>query len=205
MTDAQDARRASLHYLRTLSIEPPQHLPVLDADRLRDTSAASARMLCIVACGAVAYGFPRERASSWLLREGLSSSLEIEERKFLASAESRPEPFQWQIEGAYSLAWALGLQSHLDLRHPCGADFVHAMPNLKIDESSATVRRNAQLRSLGEVVQAADAAYLIDWLLQDRASSKVKHIFEPNVVRERRRALDWLLSEDRWYAISLDT
>ncbi len=65
----------------------------------------------------------------------------------------------------------------------------------------------ARLRSDDQIVSAADLAYCLHWAIRQselegkRPPGKVP----PYVVVERRRALEWLLSDEDWDDVPLDT
>jgi hypothetical protein len=107
----------------------------------------------------------------------------------------------------WALAWAIGIARELNFSKECDSNFVLLLPNLKQNQTSADFRRKALLRSDDQIVLAADLAYCLHWAIRQselqrkRPPGKVP----PYVVVERRRALDWLLSDDEWDEVSLDT
>jgi hypothetical protein len=178
-----------------------------DGLEMRCSDEVVSRMLAMHAVAAVAFGFDRQNANSWLRRESLIGSLCIVEKSFLLGDAMAVDRFRTQIEGIWALAWAMGVVKNLDFGKDCDDGFVNLFPNLKHGESSAGFRRRVQPRPVGEVVAACDLAYCLHWAIREseltgkRPSEKLKAY----VVVERRQALEWQLTKDEWDAVSLDT
>jgi hypothetical protein len=74
-------------------------------------------------------------------------------------------------------------------------------------QPTGEIRGALALRPTTEIAAAADLAYCLHWAVRDarlndrRAPSGLEEL----EVMERRRALDWLLGNDDWYSVSLDT
>jgi len=105
------------------------------------------------------------------------------------------------------LAWALTFVPTFDFWHDCDSRFVALLPNLKISQSSDEWRQKARCRKTEEVVTACDLAYCLHWAVRQAeiAGKPTPARLKSYVVIERRRALEWLLGNDAWDAISLDT
>lgn len=185
----------------------PAHLPELEGHHCRSESEVVDRLLCLHAVAAVAYGLRRETALEWVNEEGLAQHLEPAEARFLRDQAGYQESFRAHVEGMFALAWALQLHSHLDFWTGCDADFVHRLPNLKIREPSATLRKASCLRSSAEVLAMADLGYCLHWAMRESQLKNAPLRSNPNalVVEQRRRALEWLIGDDHWSATSLDT
>lgn len=205
--DLSAVREASLRELAGIGICPPPHFPLLDQPHLKSSEEASDRLFCLTAAAAVAYGFPRERALKWLKQEGLWAKLEEDELQFLVSSRADPALFQWQVQGIFVLSWALGILEAINLWGPCPDDLVFKLPDLKTAASTASFREQHELRSVTEIVAVADLAYCMHWGVRDaRLNGKPPpRDVEELEIGERRRALDWLIDGEGWYAISLDT
>ena len=205
--DLGDLRLATLQELAIAGIHPPPHLPLLDEPELRSSEIATDRLLCLHAVAAASYGFSKESARAWLEQESLWPELEGEEGRFLLSPVGQTALYQWQVQGIYVLAWALGIINDIDLWRPCPDDLVLQLPNLKASPSTAELRGSLTLRSVQEIAGAADLAYCLHWAVRDaRLNGRATPgDIEESEIMERRRALEWLISEDDWYEVSLDT
>ncbi len=181
-------------------------LPALDRCFLRQDAEVIDRLLCLHACAAAAYGFAKNEALKWAEAQGLMSAFESAELTFLVRGGEAAQ-FQQHVEAMFALHWALGLERKFDLFASVDAGFVQRLPNLKVGESATLLRNRAQLRPKDEIIQAADTLYCLHWIERNDALSGGRRSLpiQSFIVTERRRAVDWLLSEETWSAISLDT
>jgi hypothetical protein len=81
------------------------------------------------------------------------------------------------------------------------------LPDLKAGASIETFLKGLVLREKDEVLEKSDLAYCLHWGARE-ASLSAKQIagaVPESVIRERRRALEWLIGDDDWYEVALDT
>jgi len=95
----------------------------------------------------------------------------------------------------------------MDWNALCSDDFVTRFPDVRVGASSSDFARPPRLRQIEQLATAADVAYLLHHChvasrLEDRRSPPT--IPEYAVVR-RRHALEWVLSDETWDALTLDT
>ena len=208
MIDYFAVRKQSLNIVKRLGYPINERLPILDEsviarteDNIVDRLIA---MLCVAAC---AYGFDSQKASIWINRESKSDSLTLKERNFLLDKTGNKSSFMLQIEGMWALAWSINAIPSLDFGEPCSQDFVKRLPDLKCDGSASKFRDAARIRDLSEIVSACDTAYCLHWAIRDSQLRNIKRPgkVEEYVIVERRRALEWLLTDEPWEDISLDT
>jgi hypothetical protein len=206
--DANAIRQLSMSSAAEAGLSIPQHLPFLEEGlRLRSQDDAVSRLLCLNAIGAASYGFDKARSLAWLRQERLEVELTKGELSFLQRGEGLPQFFQVQIEGMWALAWALNFVAVLDFWQDCDSRFVTMLPNLKVNQGGDEWRLKARYRELHEVVAACDLAFCLHWTVRQAEIEKKPtpaHL-KPYIVVERRRALEWLLSNEPWDGISLDT
>ena len=111
-----------------------------------------------------------------------------------------------QIEGMWALCWCLGIVPELDFSKPCSNDFVKLLPDLKRNEPGDEFRKKAVLRDPREVVAQCDLAYCLHWgVIHAELSGKRQRAIKSYMIIERRRALEWMVSDDPWDELSLDT
>lgn len=208
MIDLAAIRVQSLEIARELDYPVNESLPLLDhptiarsPDNIVDRLLA---MLCVAAC---AYGFDNQKAADWLSRESKEDLLTDTERRYLTSKIGDRRSFMMQIEGMWALAWSINAVPTLDFGKPCAQDFVSRLPDLKGDKSSRPFRGDAELRPASEIVAACDLAYRLHWAIVDAqlTGRKIPGKVEAYVIVERRRALEWLLTDECWDDVSLDT
>lgn len=201
-------RLRSIQIAMKAGLTIPASLPLLEEGlRLRNIDEVVARMLCLTAIAAASYGFDKKKTIDWLRQERLTDYLTEDESHFLVRGEGNPRGFQIQVEGLWALAWGTHLVASLDFWQDCDSRFVAVLPNLKTADSSETIRRQVQLRPVADITEACDLAYCLHWAVRQSELDKVKPPagLKPYLVEERRRALDWFLTDESWDKISLDT
>jgi hypothetical protein len=206
--DLESIRQQSLKTAITLRYPLNESLPRLDETSItRTVDEIVMRLSCLHASAACAYGFERGRAWSWLEQENAIRRLAPSEFQFLTQATGNPQRFKLQIEGMWGLAWALGLVPQLDFGKACDDAFASLLPNLKQGETSMSLRQRSELRTSEEVVGACDLAYCLHWAIRHAQVAKgtVPGRVQAYVIEERRRALEWLLSDEEWDEVTLDT
>lgn len=183
-------------------------LPLLDVTGYTRTKAQIlTRLLCLHVSAACAYGLKRNIATKWISTENIGKDLAESERNFIEHQAGDPNRFKVQIEAIWALAWVLEIINVLDFADNCDSNFVTMLPNLKILESSETLKMNVKLRSIDDVLRSCDLAYCLHWAIQQDAllNMEIKRNIQPYVVIERRRAFEWLLGKNDWDSIELDT
>lgn len=207
--DTAAIRQRSLKEAARLGYPVSAELPLSDFDvKARDVNELVDRCLVLHALIAVSYGFPRDAVRAWLGQEDLIGALSASERRYLDAGDASDDEFYRGVsESVWALIWALGLAPKLDFAKPCPDDLVRMLPNLKTAESSSTFRSRAEQRSTDELVAAADLAYCLHWAVTD---ASLRGDASPGrvpvwVVVERRRALEWVLSDEDWDDVPLDT
>ena len=206
--DLKRIREQSIQKAKQLGVDVSPTLPLLEPGlEVRRADEATSRLLAMNAVAATAYGFDKTKAIAWLKQEALTASLTQQEKSFVFEGVGQPDRFKLQVESMWAIAWATAITNELNFAEDCDNRFVTMLPNLKQSQSSTDFRKKAKLRPLEEVVAACDLAYCLHWAIR-QAELKGKRPpanLKPYVVVERRRALEWLLSEEAWEEVSLDT
>lgn len=208
--DTATIRLRSLKEAARLGYEVAAELPLSDFDvKARDGDELVDRCLILHALIAVSYGFPREAVNAWLAQEGLLGAASGSERRYLVEAgdAADDEFYRGLSESVWALVWSLGMVSKLDFTKPCPNDLVRMLPNLKTGESSSTFRARARRRATEELLAAADLAYCLHWAVTDAGlrGEQPPGRVPAWVIVERRRALEWTLSDEGWDEVPLDT
>jgi hypothetical protein len=185
----------------------PNELPDLDGATLRPLHDILNRLFCLHALAATAYGFDADRAHTWLCQEQLSQELTQSERSFLQTGRGEHNTFKAQIEGMWALAWAASIVPVIDFWRSCDSNFVNLLPDLRVHEHIDTLADRSTLRPAEEILAAGDLSYCLHWIIRDRLlnGKPPPASLAPYVVIERRRALEWMLSDKLWDQVSLDT
>ena len=167
------------------------------------------RILTLNACIACGYGFPKPKALGWLEQEQLLDCLTDPEAKFLAGkAEAKRIDFQWRVEAVWALVWAVGSIDSLDFSQPCSDDLVKLLPDLNTKASSEAFRQKCKLRLDQEVLPMVYLAYCLHWAVREeglRGQAMESGKVQSQVIVERRLALEWLICDEPWEDVPLDT
>jgi hypothetical protein len=207
-TPMESIRQSSIAVTTALGYPVNPHLPLLDVSAVvRSISEIVGRIFAMHGVAAAAYGFDRRGALSWLRRESCDEFLTPTEMDFLESGLGDRQVFTDQVEGLFALTWAVNIVRSLDFSLPCPNEFVFHLPNLKAEQDGEDFRIKARLRPPEEIVTATDLAYCLHWAIRDAQlrGTKIPDKVEPYVIVERRRALEWLLADECWDDVSLDT
>ena len=114
----------------------------------------------------------------------------------------------WEYEIFWVLVWALGIIDTDEIKIPKDPlDYMKAIDIVKDCKSYDDFKAKVNMRSLEEILDMLDLYYRYHWAtheygLKHKGHYKINH----EVVVERRRGLEWLVSDaDNWFDIYLDT
>lgn len=216
MSSAQ-VRQISIQFVLSLGFpKPPEALPLSEAIGYeKSISSIIERCACLTAVVACCFGFEGQRALMWLKKNNADQSLTEDEQRFLGfGADSDADlkerlkgKLEIRIEALWSLCWALDLINQLDWEQYCGENLVNLIPDLEAEESLQFFEKKVSLRDVKEIIQQEDIAYCLDWaIVEARAKNlRIPGKLRAYAIRERRHALSWLLSKEKWDDVSLDT
>lgn len=113
----------------------------------------------------------------------------------------------WTYEAYWSLVWALGLVNNID--YPTDVcDCQKAIRLVGDCKNFEEFKKQCKLRDIEEILDMLDLHYRYHWATTEKRINPATPIAElnPDVVVERRRGLEWLISsEEDWNEISMDT
>lgn len=190
------------------------HLPFIEDEsevklRTVDDVAWRAMALCLVAVKGE--GLEQERVLKIIEQYNLQIAFTPKEKAFIYT-ENPPQfdriKFSWRYESYWILLWAL---SYIEkIKRPDQICDVPRAVQIMIDsQNSDTFIKNAKLRNIREILDAADLIYRYDWAcVEARLYGKLAPGgLDPSVVYERHYALNWLIGylEQAWDDISTDT
>ena len=139
---------------------------------------------------------------------GVQDCLNSKERKILNGTYSMQDAIDmdWAYESYWALCWCLGLVDEIsDGSDIC--DCNAAISFLMNTESMKEFLDSCNIRSKEEILDMQDLYYRYQWTINDSKVNPDSSIgtLNPSVVIERRRALEWVLSDENdWYEITLD-
>lgn len=115
----------------------------------------------------------------------------------------------WTYECYWSLIWALGLIDTNEMIMPNDiCDCQKAITIVGDCKSYEDFKSKTKLRDIEEIIDMLDLYYRYHWACVEKRLKPETNIgiLDPEVVWERRRGLEWLISNiDDWNEISLDT
>jgi hypothetical protein len=207
--DPFQIRKQSKKLVAELEYSFNDQLPVLpDNLRARGEREIINRALALFVVVGVASGGNQGSAMSWLAKEAIAGALTPAESRWLENQEGDMRPaFVAQEESLLALAWALGFIKKLDFGRHCALSLSAAFPKPRLGESSDAFRQSAKMRAVSDIVEALDLAYCLHWSIRNEELQGriVSHAVDPHVVIERRRALEWILSNEDWDSVPMDT
>lgn len=110
----------------------------------------------------------------------------------------------WQFEGLSILLWTLGLID--DISFPdtlVDTDSLTAI--ISSCDSYSEFISKCSLRNIYEILDLADLTYRYNWYCVDARINSEEPIINPEVVMERHRALKWLLTDEKWDKVAINT
>jgi hypothetical protein len=206
--DLRQIRAQSWDYVAQANLPVNPHLPLLDQPAvLRPLEAVVDRAVVISVVLSCAYGYPKPRAQRWLAREGLDQGLIDLDLEFMDNRLSNKTLIYDQVEGLWALSWAMGLIEQLDFTRYCDRSLAQHYPELNDHGHRSHVANQALLRPTTELVAACDLAYCLHWAFVEveGQGQPLDYPIKPFAIAERRRALEWLLYREPWYAPDLST
>lgn len=208
MTDSELVKQKSEDFLQKLGFHVNPALPCIESlEEVQPRGAidVAKKFVAVSYMIRVGHGYPIEKARKRLQDLELlgvlgSFSKRILETESISAQES--VDLTWQVEGAQVLAWSLGL-AELDHARACDDDLVSRLP---AEGNEMQFFENASLRPLAQIQEQADLAYRMHWCAVSNRFAGTAGQLNESIVRERRRALDWIYGVDEdWDEIPMDT
>jgi hypothetical protein len=208
MTSAESVKEGNEAFLRQLGVAVNTALPCIESlDEISPRSATEVaqQLIAVFFMVNVGHGYPVASAREDMLALGLSDVLGSTSREILSReplSERDKIALSWQAEGLQSLAWALNL-AQLDHTRLCDDNLFSCIP---ARELASQFIATAKLRPLSEIQEQVDLIYRMHWAVVNTRFTGGNPDFNESVIRERRRALDWIYGvDDDWDEIPLDT
>lgn len=208
LLDPWAVRTHSIKQAEKLGYQTNPTLPLLDKPaHSRPEDEVFARMMCVFITSACAYGVDKTDGLGWLDREGFASALTPQELEFMEAEEADGTLFQNRVEALYVLTWSLGYVRRLNYSERSDDDFVHLFPNVKTGQTATLMRAKAKPRAVGQLFANLDLVYCLHWAIVDATVNKrrMPGDVHPEVVYQRRWALEWLLGDGDWDDIEMST
>lgn len=190
-------RLENLAKVKKMGLPINQNLPHIDDFKTHKTKYAVVdRALCIYALLAMSFGLDLEKGKEWLSQNNLISSLTDMEQLMLSNNDLLT--YQVKVEALMCLAWCLNLFEKISHVHLCDNKLSSLFPKITLNETINGFRQSAILRSHEELLKEADLIYCIHWGMVENSIMGKENKIPLYVIEERRRAIDWILSNDLW-------
>lgn len=143
-----------------------------------------------------------------LTRFGVQNSLNEKEQRIINGTFSKQDliDIDWAYEAFWSLCWCLGLVDSIsDVSQIC--DWKRAIDFIRESRSFEDFKSKCKLRPVSEILDMQDLYFRYNWAINNQKIDENTEIanLNPSVVIERRRGLEWVLSDiEDWYDISLN-
>jgi len=203
-----EIRKKSEYVSKKLGYSVNPNLPLIDEPiAIRSTSEILNRILVLHVVCAVNVGIDNKIGLRWINEENLKDSL-IESELELLEGRKKPNAYEnIQVEGLWALCWVISLVNEMEFDKKCSNDFVFMFPDIKNGENSTEFMKKAIPRDHVEIYQMLDTAYVLHWGLNHIKLKKLPMPGKalPYVIIERRRALEWIITDVQWDEVALDT
>ena len=200
--DLAKVRKNSWKTAQKLGYPTNKKLPLIDLPlNIRPVKEVGRRMLALKAVLACAFSTDnRDMVQMWVDQEDLEDSFTKTECSLIFDGKGNPDKIDLEIESLWMLAWCTNLIANMDYAEYCGDYLSDLMPSIESMNSKVSFMRTLDLRSIDEVSEALDLAYCLNW---GAIEIRVNNTKTPVKVREyvieyRRKALEWLVSEEEW-------
>lgn len=203
-------RKRSAKELRHRKLFVPKHLPLLvkpETGVKRALDEVVSRTLCLTTVAAVAHGLDPDIAIKWIRNEGLNDDLTVDERSFLQDGKGDRDAMKDHVQSVALLCWTLKILPELDPWSEVPDDLVTHLPDPRKSESGDVLGNKANLRDSAEIAAHADLLYCLHWNLVHCQLNRLPlpQGLSPFTVIPRRRAIEWLVCDEEWSNVPLDT
>lgn len=199
--DLRMIRQRSLFMARRLGYPVDVSLPLMVDGVLRDKDAVVDRMLVLDVMIGCASGLPPEIGADWVEESGIAGAVAPSEERVLAGrSDEVPVRLLDRMEALWALGWAASLFRTLDFGRICGPELAMIFGDLEDLRGVRALRKRCKLRRYEEVLAACDLARCLHRgiVIADKNGAAPPGKVQPQVIVERRRALEWLLNDQGW-------
>ena len=192
--------------LLALGVPVSPTLPALGKGKLRTQKEILERLFALTVAASKGDGLEQSKVDKLLAQLQAAPFLSPEERAFVKDpkpSEAELTKFGWRFWGVLVLLWSVGSVDSLERpKDP-------SISKLVTKDNGAALKKAAKLRSLDEILEAADLLYREDWACEDARlnGTPAPSALDCDVVFEQHWALNWLISYlgQAWDDVSTDT
>jgi hypothetical protein len=212
-TSAQLARRTKNNKtIREMGLPVLEDLPVVEDEKtakLRSPGEIAKRCLATTFCAVKGETKDQELVDSLIKDYSASSYFSPEEQKFVKNSNPSQQnliDFAWRYECVHVFLWAMGGRDALcDPNEICPVS-----EDMKLIKEAGPMQfvAAAKRRPPQEILDAADYYYRLHWAaIELRIKGQKSELLDEGVIRERHRALNWLIGylNQEWDNVTTDT
>jgi hypothetical protein len=193
-----------------IELKIPSHLPTV-SEKLKKTAKDIAERITQLysLVGLAEDEVDNIKIKKWLDEEGLFNSLDTGEKALFEKADGRlaqedKVKLSWYREPLFVLAWTIHLVNVLPPPNE-EVTLVNLFAKMPPAIPTGKFLANATLRNTKELLYQLDLYYCLHWLIVEYGEKEIKGYIKKNIVIDRRLALEWIFSNERWNDITLDT
>ena len=212
-TAVQLARRTKHNkIIRDMNLPVLEDLPVVEDEttaRLRGAEDIAKRCLATTFCAVQGESRDQKLVDSLITKYSAAAYFSPEEKCFIGNSNPSQQnliDFTWRYECVHVLLWALGARDVLSAPN----EICPVAEDMKLIKEAGPARfvAEAKRRPPEEILDAADLYYRLHWAaIELRITGKESELLDEGVIRERHRALNWLIGylNQEWDDVSTDT
>jgi hypothetical protein len=209
-----ERKKKSIRQVKAMGLPFIEGLPVVEDEhqiKPRTAEEVASRCIAVVLCAikGETQGKDQPFIDGLVKRFAAEEYFSPEEAKFIKNPSPERQDlidFSWRYECVHVFLWALG---HIDKLKPANTicDVAHDVGLIRDAGPQAFVSK-AKLRPLGEILDMADIYYRLHWAATElRINGKKSDKIDGGIIRERHRALNWLIRymNQEWDDVTTDT
>jgi hypothetical protein len=205
-------KKKSMAIVAKMGLPTLESLPVVEDElqiRPRAPEEVAQRCLAVTICAVKGETGDQKLVESLVGRFSASEFFSPKEAAFIRDAKPLKQDlvdFAWRYECGHVLLWALGRLDSIKGPHEI-CDVPGEMKIIRETGAKAFVSE-AKVRPLSEILDMADLYYRLHWAaIELRLKGKTSDAANEEIIRERHRALNWLIRylDQAWDNITTDT
>jgi hypothetical protein len=210
-TGSQLARKTkSIAAVKGLGLPTIDHLPVVEDEstfKPRLPQEVAKRCVATAICAIKGETDDGEFVGEVVKKFSADPYFSPKERTFVAATKAKKQDlvdYAWRYECVHVFLWALGKRDALAAPNKICA----VSEEMKIIREDKDFITSAKLRPMSEILDKADLYYRLHWAaIELRLKKKKSDAIDEGIVRERHRALNWLIRylNQEWDDVTTDT
>ena len=217
-TSPEERRTINNAFIKELGITCYEQLPVIErTEKIKDIDTICKRAIACLLSIQLACDINQdddvEEATEFfkglLERYGVWDELYDNEKKLFTGDYTKQDAINivWTYEAYWALVWVLGLIDDIKMSDDiCDCEKAIALLSEKADYNE--FKKSCRLRSIDEILDMTDLYFRYHWACVEKRLKPETQTgnLNPDVVIERRKALEWVISDEYdWNEIALNT